>query len=166
MTTTSYAVQRMAETRWAGHGDWPEGHRQCMKCEQVKPNEAFHKHAKCKGGYNSVCKLCRKPLSQAQYRTITKERLLWDAAKSRAKAKGRDFNIEVTDISIPSVCPVLNIPMDSPSLDRIDSSKGYVKGNVRVISVRANMLKNDATIEELEMVLADAKRLRGVCEIL
>lgn len=48
--------------------------------------------------------------------------------------------------------------MGSPSLDRIDSSKGYVKGNVRVISARANMLKNNATVEELTLVLKDLKR--------
>jgi hypothetical protein len=44
----------------------------------------------------------------------------------------------------------------SPSLDRIDSSKGYVKGNVRVISHRANLLKNNATVEELKLLLVDA----------
>jgi hypothetical protein len=41
----------------------------------------------------------------------------------------------------------------SYSLDRIDSDKGYVKGNVQVISYRANMLKSNASIEELEKVL-------------
>jgi hypothetical protein len=82
---------------------------------------------------------------------------LWNAAKSRAKEKGREFKIELTDIVIPAVCPVLGVPMERPSLDRIDSSKGYVKGNVRVISHRANMLKNNATIEELELVLKDLK---------
>ena len=46
---------------------------------------------------------------------------------------------------------------NSPSLDRIRLELGYVKGNVRVISGRANLLKNDATIEELEAVLGDMK---------
>ena len=82
---------------------------------------------------------------------------MWDSAKSRATEKGREFNIELSDIVIPDFCPVLGVPMDRPSLDRIDSSKGYVKGNVRVISHRANMLKNNATIEELELVLKDLK---------
>lgn len=164
----SIATDRMAETRWAGHGSaWPEGHRQCLQCGEIKPMLAFHKHAQCRGGYNSICKACRKPRSQAHYLTTTRELRLFNAAKTRATAKGREFNLELTDIRIPELCPVFHTAMVSPSLDRIDSSKGYVKGNVRVISKRANQLKNNATVEEMEMVLADLIRLRaGVCEIL
>lgn len=81
-------------------------------------------------------------------------------AKIRAKKYGREFNLEVSDIVIPEVCPVLGVPLvqhrgrsgafaDSPSLDRIDNNKGYVKGNVRVVSQRANQMKGDASREEL-----------------
>jgi hypothetical protein len=38
------------------------------------------------------------------------------------------------------------------SLDRIDSSKGYIKGNVWVISLRANRIKNDSTPQELRLI--------------
>jgi len=57
------------------------------------------------------------------------------------------------------MCPILGIPLipgigaqspNSPSLDRIIPSLGYVKGNIAVISYRANAMKNDATIDELE----------------
>lgn len=41
---------------------------------------------------------------------------------------------------------------DSYSLDRIDSSRGYVKGNIWVISLRANRIKNDSTVEELRLI--------------
>jgi hypothetical protein len=158
----------MAETRWVGHGsDWPEGHRQCTACGQLKSAEEFHKHAQCKGGRNSVCKVCRIPKSKANYQQSKKELRLFNAAKGRAAAKGREFNLELQDIVIPERCPVLGIPMTRPSLDRIDNNKGYVKGNVRVISYRANVLKNDATVEELTLVLNDLKRIQaGVCEIL
>lgn len=72
---------------------------------------------------------------------------------------------------IPEVCPVLGIPLkinvgsglhpDSVSVDRIDPTKGYIKGNVRLISARANHLKSNATTEELEKILADARNLRS-----
>ena len=136
----------------------PDGHRQCTKCLAVLPFSAFHKHAMCHGGYNSVCKKCRQPISRKGHANTPREKRLWNAAKSRANKKGREFNIELSDIVIPTTCPVLGTPMVAPSLDRIDSSKGYVKGNVRVISKRANTLKNNATIEEIELVLKDLKR--------
>lgn len=41
-----------------------------------------------------------------------------------------------------------------PSLDRVVPSLGYVKGNVRVISFRANRIKSDATADELRAVLS------------
>lgn len=39
---------------------------------------------------------------------------------------------------------------DSPSLDRFIPEKGYVKGNVILICLRCNILKRDATCEELQ----------------
>lgn len=80
------------------------------------------------------------------------------AALFRAEKKGLDFNIDASDIVVPSHCPVLGVPLstasgkasaNSPSLDRIDSSLGYVKGNVQVISYKANAMKSNATPEEL-----------------
>lgn len=138
----------------------PDGHRQCTKCLAVLPFESFHKHARCHGGHNSVCKKCRQPVSRENHANTPQEKRLWNAAKSRANKKGREFSIELSDITVPTTCPVLGTPMVGPSLDRIDSSKGYVKGNVRVISKRANTLKNNATIEELELVLKDLRARR------
>ena len=88
------------------------------------------------------------------------EYYLWKAAKKRARDKGLDFDITPDDIVIPALCPYLGIPIThevgcksrrpgSPSLDRIDSSRGYVKGNILVCSWRANFLKSDATLTEL-----------------
>lgn len=82
-------------------------------------------------------------------------------ARSRAKAKGVPFDISVDDITIPKRCPVLNLPLrvsdgyaddHSPELDRIVPSRGYVRGNVIVVSRRANRIKNDATVKELQQV--------------
>lgn len=94
-------------------------------------------------------------LSEQQY--ILK---MWRSAKYRAAAKNIPFNITVEDIIIPEYCPILNIKLDrsigkskndscTPSLDRIIPEKGYVKGNVQVISMLANTMKNHATKEQL-----------------
>ena len=73
------------------------------------------------------------------------EKLLFMGAKQRAKKKKLDFDLELSDIHIPKYCPILNIPImlfledmtqssisraNSPSLDRIDNNKGYIKDNV------------------------------------
>lgn len=81
--------------------------------------------------------------------------------RGRAKEKGLEFNITKEDIFLPTHCPILRIPIqrnstpqdNSYSVDRIDNSKGYIKGNVRVISNKANRLKSNATIKELELIL-------------
>lgn len=83
-------------------------------------------------------------------------------AKARAKKYKLPFDITSKDIFIPEFCPILNIKLnwadthggkfDSPSLDRIIPSKGYVKGNVQIISKRANSIKYDASAEEIMLV--------------
>lgn len=91
------------------------------------------------------------------------KKYLLTACKTRAKASGVPFFLEPEDIDIPEYCPALGIKLSltnspenkdtSPSLDRFYPEKGYVKGNVRVISFRANRIKNDSTLEELESIL-------------
>jgi len=87
---------------------------------------------------------------------------LLHAAKKSAKHRSINFDLKESDIVLPDVCPVLGISLsigdgqrnnNSYSLDRIDNNKGYVVGNVRVISWRANNVKGDACIEELEKIL-------------
>jgi len=91
-------------------------------------------------------------------RVITQEDKILDRAKQRALKKGWEFNLEISDIVIPDTCPALGIPLDRshrnnyPSIDRVDSAKGYIKGNVAVISFRANSLKNNATLSEIKAI--------------
>lgn len=86
-------------------------------------------------------------------------------AKQRAQRKNLPFDLTPTDIQIPDRCPVLGIPLEfshtgtggitdnSPSLDRIKPELGYVKGNVAVISKRANTIKSFGSIEEHQKVI-------------
>lgn len=149
---------------------WPEGQRLCRTCKIIKPNEEFHSFKHGANGRYPHCKKCRVPISSANWANFALDKRLLSRAKGRAKKRNIPFNLTIEDIIIPDLCPVLDVKLDkssdhterdtSPSLDRIVPSLGYVKGNVRVISHRANMLKNNATVEEMELVLADLKRLR------
>lgn len=88
------------------------------------------------------------------------ERLL-TKVKTSAKQSGRSCTVTIADFAkLPINCPILGIPLDYPSLfgrlvagtpsvDRIDSARGYEPDNIQIISWRANRLKNDATLEEL-----------------
>lgn len=105
--------------------------------------------------------------SKEKYNQEHPERLLLHSAKKRAKKLGREFTIVEKDIIIPESCPLLGIPLfkskgrmadNSPSLDRIDSTKGYVPGNVWVISQRANMLKSNGTLEEFELIVKNLRK--------
>lgn len=86
------------------------------------------------------------------------ERRMLRSAKERATRSNIPFDISAEDIQIPSHCPILGIPIspskekvspNSPSLDRKNPALGYVKGNVWVISYKANTMKNDANKETL-----------------
>lgn len=86
------------------------------------------------------------------------ESAILQQCRRRARDKGIEFNLELEDIHIPEVCPLLEIPLVkgakgnyqcTPSIDRIDNSKGYVKGNVWIISMKANSMKNCASSDEL-----------------
>lgn len=109
-----------------------------------------------------------------QHRTKFPEYSMWDQAKRRSFRKGIDFTITIEDVVIPDVCPLLGLRLAidvssgvqgpkncSPTLDRIDNTKGYVPGNVRAISWRANLLKRDATLQELEFLVENLRRAGG-----
>lgn len=126
---------------------------QCKSCAreymQIRRNKALENGASKQDVYNYT------------WRIKNPESYLYQTAKSRAKKSGLDFNLDITDIQIPKECPILGIPLfirqgskelgknpNNPSLDRIDSSKGYIIGNVQVISWRANDLKKNGTYDE------------------
>lgn len=84
--------------------------------------------------------------------------------RGRSIRNGIPFDLEPDDLMFPEFCPVLGIRLskkpgefdtldNSPSIDKIIPSLGYTKGNVRIISMRANRLKQDSTIEELKAMI-------------
>lgn len=100
--------------------------------------------------------------SKGKWSRRATEWVLLNSAKHRARVSGATFSITLLDIHVPEKCPLLGIPLfrsrglpspNSPSLDRLDASKGYVPGNVWVISYKANTAKNDLTLAELKLLV-------------
>lgn len=123
-----------------------ETERECTNCGSV-----FNITSKM-----TLCKEC----NCNRVKSYSPEYKLWLRAKQRSKTSGRVFNIDKEDIVIPERCPILDVPLvvhkgksgayqDSPSLDRIDNSRGYEKGNIQVISQLANSMKGAASNQQL-----------------
>lgn len=102
--------------------------------------------------------LKKKEYTKRYYYESSNERRMLHSARARAKRTGREFSLQLEDIVCPDVCPILGLPLfkgegrqtaNSPSLDRIDSTKGYIKDNIQVISNLANQMKGPATPEQL-----------------
>lgn len=100
-------------------------------------------------------------INKINYKTDPRRKML-SAARVRANALGVPFAITVADISIPERCPILGINLEvgdgrqhasSPSIDRLVPSLGYVPGNIHVISLRANRMKYDASIDDVRSLL-------------
>lgn len=79
----------------------------------------------------------------------------------RTKSKKLDlpFDLDEEFFIVPETCPVLGVPLDGRtretcwSVDRLIPEKGYTKENCRIISMKANRLKNNASIEDLEKII-------------
>lgn len=145
------------------------GKRTCEKClnKVKKSQDKKRKVARLDG----LCIACYKLPVETNYSKCVKCRnrdilpvqtKILRNAKSRAKKKNIEFSITEKDIVLLEYCPILKIKLqennfsakpNSYSIDRIDNSKGYIKGNIQIISHRANQIKNDATVEELKLLL-------------
>jgi hypothetical protein len=151
-----------------------DNHHWCNKCKEWKLKDQFNFR---KDGKSRNCKKCedayrRSNLSKInEYAKVYKkqniENSLLYAARSRAKQFGIQIDIDIEDIVVPEFCPVLGIKLsvdgdknNSPSLDKMIPERGYTKGNVKVISWRANWIKNNATPEEIEKLYIYSKSIK------
>lgn len=149
----------------------------CRKCE-AKYMEQWRENGgkeKKRQWYNNGGKEKRQSYVKANPVKVITNCLL-KGARRRAKEKNLPFNIDLDYVrsmagenaEFASHCPVFGVALDwscmrnnggkplpnSPSLDRIDPERGYVKGNVKIISFRANQIKSDASPSELKLVAA------------
>lgn len=154
-------------------------HKECRGCNQILPIDRFYVKGSATqnspDGREHRCIECHKAKWRKHAEDPNKRiRWLLERIKAKCGKLGLEFDLTVDDIIIPEKCPVLGRPLkfgvdrqqsyerrgdapptdDSPSVDRIDSSRGYTKDNIIVVSWRANRIKGNATPEELQM-LAD-----------
>jgi hypothetical protein len=101
----------------------------------------------------------------------TNEYRLYFSAKSRAKKQRVPFSLDLSDIVIPEACPILGIPLapnvksislNSPTLDKIIPTAGYVKGNVWVISHKANKMKSNMTTSDMHHFKSKAEDMMNM----
>ena len=133
----------------------------CCKCGDIREN--IHPCDLKQGRRKQCLKCMNKTHGLTVGRSKTREYYIFHNAKRRAKQLNIPFDITLDDIVIPDKCPLLGTPFvfdssvmvdASPSLDKLIPSKGYVRGNILVISMRANRIKQDASVDEL-MLLTD-----------
>lgn len=139
------------------------------KCNHVH-DTPFKRCPKCRS-HDAEKKKKRDPKKRARYQSDYLAKKPWvrtyGSAKARAKEKGLPFDITREYLQSlygenDGYCPVLKVPItaDNPlSIDRIHPHLGYVRENIRLISFRANTLKNNATVEELRLVLRDLESI-------
>jgi hypothetical protein len=141
----------------------------CVDCGKSFALKCFHKNAQQTDGYSCYCKGCTKERNKVKY-SKSSENHIWKlkqtlkASKERAGRKNLEHTLTLEQLidlyPVDGKCPIFDIdlqwgfPKDSsPSLDRIDSAKGYTYENCQIISNKANRLKSDATPEELELLV-------------
>ena len=137
--------------------------QQCRICKRFLPDECFQKNKTNKTGLDYRCRDCRS--KEAKERRQNNYFVEYCRGKrSECKKKGLAFDLtpEYLESIWTGVCPIFDVQLhrasegrgshNSAHLDRLDPSKGYVKGNVSWISGRANRIKYDATIEELRAI--------------
>jgi hypothetical protein len=164
-------LKRDKELRY-GHISTPDGYTYCPSCEQILPDSVFYrKESNNKYGCkpHQQCKSCHRERSRrAMRKNISSSKIHYNKhpekkifmnLKGRAKAKNIIFDLTLEDIVIPDVCPILKIPLipfsasdNSPSVDRLIPELGYIKGNINIISNRANRIKSDASLNEIKAI--------------
>jgi len=143
--------------------------KKCGSCKETKDLDSFNRDANTVTGYACYCKECNKEKSSIKYKKLAdnhewKLQQTLKASKNRAKSKGLEHTLTLDNLvdlyPQDGKCPVFDFELtwgnpkwSSPSLDRIDSTKGYTYDNCQIISNKANILKNDATLEELELLV-------------
>ena len=114
--------------------------------------------------YTKNCRCCNCFYDSCMHKDLDKRKIhLVQQIKRQATHKGLEFNLTVDDIDWVEICPILDYKLDyfsvggrkseTVSFDRKDPNVGYIKGNVFIISNRANSVKSDMSLEQIKRLL-------------
>lgn len=140
--------------------------QKCRVCGVSKEIQEFHKSSSNSSGYDYRCKLCKKTKA-TNFRATNYFKAYISTKKSECKTKGITFDLDAEYLEeiATSICPIFRTELNynntgrgshkegQAHLDRIEPSLGYVKGNVCWVNGRANRIKYNATVEELEAII-------------
>ena len=143
-----------------------EGFRTCIDCGEKKPFSDFERVDR---STRRVCSSCHARRQREQRVKNKSEDIVYhsireslNGARKRAKEKGYPFDITIEDLMpFPTHCEVSGVELvygkgdkkHGASLDKVVPSKGYVKGNVRIISQMVNFAKTDLTVKQLKKLI-------------
>jgi hypothetical protein len=145
----------------------------CSGCKKQRIVSEFNHDTYSKDGYQTVCKECQKIRHGISYSILLNFMTqVLKNARGNAKKKGLSFDITKDDIielydKQCGLCALTGEKMthnsindrqeDDPhilnpkniSIDRIDSSVGYKKGNIQLVCAIVNIIKFEMTDEQL-----------------
>lgn len=143
--------------------------KRCNKCGETKPINLFSKDKYKRDGVQTYCSQCCG-INQAKRRQLPRGRAIALMSDARSSSKKRKLKIDISNDWVEEklnsgVCELTGIPFDfnpskntylnkcAPSLDRINSNKGYTKDNVRVVLCAVNNALGQYTDEEILPIL-------------
>lgn len=168
----SLKIHRDGSSRY-NRKDAPIGYTHCFACDNILPDGFFYKK-NSSGKYGkktNMCRSCSQKKSRHHY-----DKYKWNAFARRKKdpihfiyirlkssAKKRKIHFDITEEELRSKftknCPIYGNELKffsnsdwSPSVDRIDSRKGYTKNNIIIVSKKANVLKNGCSVDDLRLL--------------
>ena len=138
------------EIRLIRKSGWKKYKNSCRICE----NKRFRDRYRDEDVRRSKIKERKRNYYYKRISSEPSQNSMFRRCRQRAKEKNIPFDLTPEDIVIPDVCPILGIPLifrsngNSPSIDRLIPHLGYTKGNISIISQRANTIKSFGTEEE------------------
>lgn len=167
-----------------GHGDEVNGNPryvrdyECIRCHSIKKQASKKRQRLLRGPVKlgrprkyAIVEAKPKKVNEPWFKTPPKTDFEYWIARSRVKNSERKaIPYEVYMALYVTHCPLLgieltyahgkgNTPHNYATLDKIDPSKGYVEGNIHVVSARANTIKNDASVDELRTIANNLEKI-------